>query len=233
MIAAAALATLIAAIYVAAATRVRWRADRTACFVVGMVALAAAPAIGDRSLAAHMAEHSASVAVAAPLIVLGAPLTLALRTLPETGSAALLALLRRPMMRVLTHPAFAWPLFVSVQWVVHLTPLIDVGQGRPLLHAVEHAALFWTAILFWLPVIGRNPIPRPLRGWERSVYLFAAAPALDLVGALLISGGHQAAGVAMLAGMLPVALTAVAVTWEWLVREERRAARLEAWHAAG
>jgi hypothetical protein len=37
----------------------------------------------------------------------------------------------------------------------------------------------------------------------------------------------------MLAGMLPVALAAVAVTWEWLVREERRAARLEAWHGAG
>ena len=206
---------------------------RAACLIAGTLALAAAPFVGDGSLAGHMVEHSLLVAVAVPLIVLGAPIALALRTLRGGARRALLAVLRSRPVRLLTHPLCTWSLFVATQWVVHLTPLIDVGERSPAPHALEHAALLGTAVLFWLPAIGRNPVARPLRGWEASVYLFAAAPALDLVGALLLARGEDAAGVAMLAGMLPIVVAAVAVTWSWLVREDRRATRLEAWHAAG
>jgi cytochrome c oxidase assembly factor CtaG len=178
-----------------------------------------------------MAEHALICAVAAPLIVLGAPIALALRSAPYRARRALLATLRRPALRASLHPLTAWLLFVAVQWGVHSAPAIDAAESSPAVHALEHAALLATALLFWLPVVGRNPVPHPLRGAERVLYLFAAAPAVDLAAASLMARGEDAAGAAMLAGMLPIALAAVLSAWAWLRGEHRAALRGEA-HAA-
>ncbi len=231
MIAALILAAF-AATYVYASLRVRWPLRRTACFVAGIVAVAVGLAVADQPLSTHMIQHAIFVSVAAPLLVLAAPVALALRVLHGSDREALLELIRSRPVRLITHPTVAWPLFIAVQWVVNLTPLVHVGDDQPLLHAAVHAAIFWSAVLFWLPVIGHNPIARPLGGWERSIYLFAAAPALDLIGALLLSRGENAAAIAMLAGMLPVTFAAIAVTWSHINEEHRHAVRMEA-HAAG
>jgi len=178
-----------------------------------------------------MAEHSLICAVAAPLLVAGAPIALALRLAPYRARASMLAALRRRPLRALLHPLTAWLAFVAVQWGVHSAPAIDAAASSPTVHAIEHLGLLATALLFWLPVVGRNPVPHPLRGAERTLYLFAAAPAVDLAAASLMARGEDAAGAAMLAGMLPITLAAVASAWVWLRSEQRAALRGEV-HAA-
>jgi putative membrane protein len=231
MIAAVVFAAAAIAVYAGAAQRVGWPRARGAAFAAGTAALAGAPLLGDGGLEAHMVEHAVIAAVAAPLLVLGSPIALALRSAPYGARRRLLGLLRRRPVRALLHPITGWSLFVAVQWAVHSDPGIDAASASPLVHVLEHAGLFWTAVLFWLPVVGRNPMPRPLRGAERALYLFCAAPAVDLAAAMLIARGEQAAGAVMLAGMLPIALAAVASTWAWLRRDERVAARREAYGA--
>ena len=153
--------------------------------------------------AGHMIEHSVLAMVVAPAIVL--------------------AWVRLGLPRVrLGHPAFAWVAFVVVQWAFHLTPVVEESQGAPLLHSLEHLVFLAVGVWFWVPVLGWG-----LGDPGRSLYLFGAAPAIDLVGAALIARGDEAEGVAMLAGGLPVIVAAVWVTWAWLAREQRDAAESE------
>jgi cytochrome c oxidase assembly factor CtaG len=153
--------------------------------------------------AEHMIEHSVLAMLVAPAIVL--------------------AWVRLGLPRVrLGHPAVAWVAFVAVQWVFHLTPVVEESQGAPVLHLFEHVVFVAAGVWFWVPVLGWG-----LGDPGRSLYLFGAAPAIDLVGAALITRGDEAEGVAMLAGGLPVVAAAVWVTWEWLAREQRQAAESE------
>src|SRR2546423_8214992 len=118
---AAALAAASAALYLGAASRVRrWPARRSAAFAAGLLAAVAALALSDRGLAVHMAGHCLLVAVAAPLLVLGRPVSLALRASPRRRER-LLAILRGRTARAVLNPAVAWVGFVGAQLAFHVT----------------------------------------------------------------------------------------------------------------
>jgi cytochrome c oxidase assembly factor CtaG len=95
-------------------------------------------------------------------------------------------------------------------------------------HVGVHAMLLVTAVLFWLPVLGRGPVPRPVRGPAAVLYLFLAMSAADLVAVWLMADGATTAAAVMLGTMLPVGAAALAVTWSWVTREERLARMSEA-----
>jgi cytochrome c oxidase assembly factor CtaG len=158
--------------------------------------------------AAHMIEHSVIAGVLAPAVVV-AWMALGL-----------------PRLRV-GPPLLAWSAFVAAQWVFHLTPLLEQSEGRPVLHTAEHLAFFAVGVWFWAPVLGAG-----LGDPGRSLYLVLAAPAVDLVGVALMVRGDGAAGVAMLAGTLPILIAAGIVTWRWMAREERDRIGIEGTHGA-
>jgi cytochrome c oxidase assembly factor CtaG len=158
--------------------------------------------------AEHMVEHSLLSAVVAPAIVLA---WVALR-------------LPRPLSRP---PLLAWSAFVAAQWAFHLTPLLERSQDSLLLHGAEHLAFLVIGVWFWAPVLGGG-----LGDPGRSLYLFTAAPVLDLVGVALMVRGDVGAGVAMLAGTLPIVAAAGIATWHWLARDHDEQAVMEAGTAA-
>lgn len=80
-----------------------------------------------------------------------------------------------------------------------------------------HALLFAAAVFFWLPVLGSAPRLGPA---ARTVYLFLAAPALDLPALLIIAEGGSTAGIAMVVAMLPIPLAGVASFYLWMRAEE-------------
>lgn len=84
--------------------------------------------------------------------------------------------------------------------------------------AAARAALFFAAIGFWLPVVGPAPRLDPAR---RTLYLFLAGPVLDLPALLQVATGASAAGIAMIAGMLPIPLAGVVSFYSWMRAEER------------
>ena len=67
----------------------------------------------------HMVQHMALSMVVPPLLLLGAPLTLALRTLPRGSAAAgaprafLLSALHSRAARAVSHPLFTMPLYIG------------------------------------------------------------------------------------------------------------------------
>ncbi|MEU7058032.1 hypothetical protein [Streptomyces sp. NPDC046197] len=57
----------------------------------------------------------------------------------------------------------------------------------------------------------------------RCLYLFLAAPLLDLPALGVIAAGRSTEGLAMIVAMLPIGIMAAVTTWSWVNRGERLA----------
>ncbi|HEY4279653.1 MAG TPA: cytochrome c oxidase assembly protein [Conexibacter sp.] len=228
---------------------------RSLCFALGVLAVLTALLSGldgwaERLLSVHMAQHLVLVFVAAPLLVAGAPVSLALRALPRDDARALARALRSRPVRVLVNPAIAWTLFGAVTLATHLTGFYELALQHPLIHALEHLLYLGSAILFWLPALGGEPLPYRLGFVARMVYVLGAMPAMAFVGIALVLesslrypsyaaparalgidalANQHAAGMLMWSGsgLLAAALTIIAA-WSALMREERRQLAREA-----
>jgi cytochrome c oxidase assembly factor CtaG len=163
------LAAIVYAVGVARMRR-RWPLWRTGLFFLGLATLLAAlasPIDGYASLsfAVHMVQHMLLTVVAAPLLLLGAPVRPLLRGLPAWLRAAVVRPLARARpIRVLLHlvrqPLIAAALYVGGLYAWHLPNLYDAALGDARVHILEHAWFFLSAIAFWSVVID----PEPFRG---------------------------------------------------------------------
>jgi putative membrane protein len=228
---------------------------RPAAFLAGLAAIGIAllspiDVYAESLLWVHMVQHLLLQAVAGPLLLLGAPITLALRAARPS--------LRRPMVRVLrswpvhavSFPVVAWLLFAGVNWGWHLSPLYNAALESPALHHLEHVVFLAAALLFWFPVVGLDPgrwrLPHPVR----LLYLGLAMPQNSFLGVAIMSAGsvlyrhyatldrrwgpspladQQLGGTLMwVVGDLAFLVGGAAVIAAWMRHEERRAARLDA-----
>ncbi len=167
-------------------------ADRPVFFLVGLACIAVALLSGieryDTELfAVHMVQHLLLVFGAAPAIVLAAPITLVLRVAtPAARNRWVLPVLRSRAVKVVAHPLVAWLLFTVVMWGSHVSPLFDAALEDPLIHDVEHVLYLGTALLFWWPVVGRDPSPWRLPHAARLFYLFLQMPLNSLLGVAIL-----------------------------------------------
>ena len=169
--------------------------DRPVFFLVGLACIGVALLSGieryDTELfAVHMVQHMLIVFGAAPAIVLAAPITLVLRVAtPAVRARWILPVLRSRVVKVIAHPLVAWLLFTAIMWGSHVSPLFDAALEEPVLHDIEHALYLGTALLFWWPVVGRDPSPWRLPYPARVFYLALQMPLNSLLGvAILFSG---------------------------------------------
>jgi putative copper resistance protein D len=197
----------------------------------GLVLLFAGLAVDDVSLPLHMAGHGVVVAVAAPLIVLGRPLSMVLRALPPPIARDAVALLRSRALRALLWPPLAFLAFVAAQLTFHLTPLYGAALEDGPLHDLEHLLFLVTALWLWSVCLAVEPLPRPWPPPARAGLLMAAMMLSDIGSVKLMVDGEAAAGAAMTVSMMPIGLGAAVLYWRELLREERRAARREVAHA--
>jgi putative membrane protein len=197
----------------------------------------------------HMLQHMLLELVAAPLLLLGAPATLALRAASPAVRHRLLMVLHSRAVSVLSFPLLAWVLFAAVNWGWHFSTLYDKALENQWLHDLQHISFLAAALLFWWPVIGADPsrwrLPYPVRLF----YLFLAMPQNSFLGVALMSAPvlyqHYAStprtwgptplvdqgigGMLMWVGGDVVFLLAMGlVVAAWVRQEDRRAARLDA-----
>jgi putative membrane protein len=146
-----------------------------------------------RLLTAHMVQHLLLMMIAAPLILLGAP-----------------------AIRPRIHPAFCWLASTAVVIGWHVPTLFELGMQSKSWHSVEHASFFTAGLLFWWPVIGREP------RWSVPLYLFLATLPCDALSAFLTFCGrviyphYLHAPLALRDQELAGALMWVAVTFAYL-----------------
>ena len=125
----------------------------------------------------HMVQHLLLVMIAAPLLLIAAPVTLLLRVAtPEARRRLILPFLHSRPVRLLTNPFVTWGLFAVVMWGSHFSPLFDAALEDPLVHQLEHLLFLTTALLFWYPVIAVDPGPNRLPHAARLGYLGLGMP---------------------------------------------------------
>jgi putative membrane protein len=189
---------IVAAGYVVMALRRRaeprgWPAVRIACFLTGVTLLAGAtlpvspwPAEDFR---AHMVQHLLLGMFAPTFLVLGAPMTLVLRTAPRPWGRQIGRLLHSRSARVLAHPVTALVLSVGGMVALYATPLYGaVASGSALSHHLVHAHFFASGYLFAWVVAGPDPAPRRPSVPARLVVLGVAIAAHAVVSQLLYAG---------------------------------------------
>lgn len=158
------------------------------CFAAGMLLLVMAmvsplDALGGTLFAAHMTQHVLLISAAAPLLVLGAPLTAMTWALPLPGRRAIGRIVNagpgRGTLRWLALPAVAWLLHAIAIWVWHVPALYSATVGSDLVHTAQHASFLGTAVLFWWALRDRATHGLGV------LYLFTTAVHSSLLGALL------------------------------------------------
>lgn len=167
-----------------------WGRWRTASFGMGTLLLwiALSPPLADLShhnLSAHILQHLL-IAMLAPLgLVLGAPLTLAFRTLPVRVSRFITVLLHRRPLRWLIHPVMVLLSNIGGMYLLYLTPLYALTLTNPYVHAFMHLHFLVAGYLFTWTIAGSDPAPGRPGMRARLVVLFLSIAAHAILAKLL------------------------------------------------
>jgi putative copper resistance protein D len=173
------------------------------------------------------------------LVVLAAPLTLALQTARPGTRRLLRTTLHSRTARILTHPLVGWCLFGGGLVALYLTPLLDVAAEHDLVHLAIHVHIVGSGLLFLAPLIGVDPLPVRLAPPARLLALLAAIPFHAFVAVAMVSASspidprtypsltdqREAAGMFWGAGEIFTLVAAAIVVRQWWTAEQRAEAR--------
>jgi cytochrome c oxidase assembly factor CtaG/putative copper export protein len=260
-------AIVLAGLYVAAVLRLRRRGDhwppgRIVAWLLGCVALLFVTSSGvgrymPAMFSMHMAAHMGLSMLVPILLVLGAPVSLALRALPAAGRDDppgmrewLLAALHSRLSRILTNPIVATALFVAGFYGLYLAGIFDDAAGSHAGHLAMNVHFLVSGYLFYWVVIGVDPTPRPIPPLAKVGVVFASLPLHAFFGVELMSTrtvlgaayyrslglswhtdllGDQrlGGGIAWAAGEVPLVIVMLALLVQWARSDQRTARRLD------
>lgn len=186
---------------------VRWSPLRTIAWLTGMLAVAYATVGGlgvysHVMFSAHMASHMVLSMMAPILLVLGSPVTLALRALPGTDEDGgrgprqwLAGVLRSRYVRVITHPIVAAGIFVVSLYGIYFSGLFEHLMESHLGHGFMELHFLLAGCLYYEVLVGDSPIPHRLSHLARLglglvVMPFHAFFAIAVMGSSTLIGGR-------------------------------------------
>lgn len=234
----------------------RWPWWQTFCFATG-IALLAAITLGPMGAWSHtffwvhMTGHLVVMMVAAPLLVLGGPVTLTFRaSSSHTRRRWILPMLRSRAVRILTDPVLTWVLFAVTLLATHFTPFYEWAlANHDAAMFVEQPLFLIVALLYYFPLLGTNLQPRRPSAAIRLASLASMMIPEAIVGAVIYFApaplyptfaqgrpfgpspleDQQLAGALMWALVMVVdAFWMMIVAAEWYASEEKRAKRVDA-----
>ncbi len=188
---------------------VRWPLPRTLAFVVaGMGGFLFATSSGlstyDTTLiSVHMVQHMVLSMWVPLFLALGAPVTLALRTLPGTTTSGprrwLLAALHSRVAAVLSFAPLTFLLYVISPWALYYSGWYDATLESAWVHELMHVHLVTVGALFFWPLMGIDPVPGRVAYPFRMALVFLTLPFHAFLGVTvmdqksLIGGDHYLA----------------------------------------
>lgn len=235
-----------------------WPVGRTVAYAVGVltVMLVMCTGLNDYGMvmfSVHMVQHMVISMLSPILILLGAPITLALRALPPAARGRkgprelLLALLHSRYIRIVTHPAFTIPMFIASLYVLYFTPLFDFLMGSKAGHIAMMVHFLAVGLAFFWPIMGVDPGPNRPGYLMRMLELFAGMPFHAFFGIALmmasttmvdtfrnppaslgidaLSDQTAAGGIAWAFSEVPSVLVLLALLYQWYRSDQRQAKR--------
>ncbi|EGJ78878.1 putative integral membrane protein [Streptomyces sp. Tu6071] len=237
-----------------------WSWGRTIPFVLGVltIMLVMCTKLNDYGMvmfSVHMVQHMVISMLSPILILLGAPMTLALRALPVAGRGRkgprewLLWLLHSRYMRVVTHPLFTIPLFIASLYALYFTPLFDFLMESTAGHIAMMVHFLAVGVVFFWPIMGVDPGPHRPGYLMRMLELFAGMPFHAFFGIALmmasttmvgtfenppaslgvdaLSDQTAAGGIAWAFSEVPSVVVLLVLLMQWYRSEQRQARRTD------
>jgi cytochrome c oxidase assembly factor CtaG len=232
-----------------------WPAGRTVAFMLGglgsiaAVTVSGIEAYDDSLLSVHMVQHMVLSMIGPIFLALGAPVTLALRTLRARPRRTLLAVLHSRVVRVLTYPLVAFGLFVANPFVLYFTGLYRQSLEHAWLHEWVHVHFIVTGCLFFWPLVGLDPLPNRWPYPGRALLMLLSVPFHTVLGLTIMQsrtllGGdwypslhltwtdpwhdQVVAGGILWAGGEVVSITLLGIlVLQWIRQSEREAKRID------
>ncbi|TGB14221.1 cytochrome c oxidase assembly protein [Streptomyces sp. MZ04] len=238
----------------------KWPVGRTLSFVAGVltVLLVMCTKLNDYGMvmfSVHMVQHMVISMLSPILVLMGAPITLALRALPVAGKGRkgprewLLWVLHSWYMRIITHPAFTIPLFIASLYALYFTPIFDTLMGSKAGHIGMMVHFLAVGLVFFWPIMGVDPGPHRPGYIMRMLELFAGMPFHAFFGIALmmasepmigtyknppaslgidaLSDQSAAGGIAWAFSEVPSVLVLLALLFQWYRSEQRQARRTD------
>jgi cytochrome c oxidase assembly factor CtaG len=177
-----------------------WPPWRTAMFGAGLavIVLATQSGIGvydDLLFTDHMVQHLLLIMVAPPLLIFGQPITLLMHASRNPLHTWTKRFLRSPVAKFLTWPVFGAVAYAAVVVGTHLTPIASLVERNQAWHDAEHALFLIVGYLFFLPILGKEPIRWRLSYPVRFVVLVLIMPVDTVTGLALGYGSPSSPGV--------------------------------------
>ncbi|CAM3363772.1 cytochrome c oxidase assembly protein [Kibdelosporangium persicum] len=253
-------AVLLAVAYLLGVRRLRGRGDRwpvgrtvawlAGCVVVLVVTSSGIGRYAPGTFSMHMVAHMSLNMLAPVLLVLGGPITLAVRTLPPGPRGWVVALVHSRAARLVAHPAIAAVVFVASFYVLYFSDLFGEAMLYHWAHQVMKLHFLISGYVFFWLVIGVDRPPRPLPHLARLGLLFAVMPFHAFFGVILmntqtviaetyyrylslpwvpdlLTDQRLGGGIAWATGEIPMLIVVVALLRQWAAADRREAARLD------
>src|SRR3954469_20074404 len=234
--------------------RVRWPVLRTVSWLAGCASLFYVTASGLQAysmglFSLHMVQHMVLTMICPLLLLLGAPVTLALRALPAVPGPAgmprrlLLTGLHSRLAQAVASPLFTVPLFIVSLYGVYFTPVFDDLMSTVPGHTVMLLHFLVTGLLFFGPILAIDPWPRRTGHGGRVLELLLPAPFHAFFGVIVMMSNTvlltsfldppaswridplydqgAAGGIAWSFGEFPTVLVLAVVFFSWSRSEDR------------
>ena len=240
----------------------KWPVGRTISFALGISVIDFATS-GGLGLYAHFAFSYHMIAhmflgMIAPIgIVLGAPITLALRTLPQGRTStergvrgSLISALHSRLGRFYTNPLIALAIFDGSLFALYFTSLFGGMMQSHAGHFFMNFHFIMAGTLFFYVVVGIDPNPRKIPHLVKIVILFAAMSihaffSVALMSTItlidqgyfaslktpwlldLLADQNKGGAIGWAMGEIPILLALVATFIQWMRDDSREANRID------
>ncbi|MGW5865044.1 cytochrome c oxidase assembly protein [Streptomyces sp. NPDC055239] len=239
----------------------KWPVGRVISFVVGVltILLVMCTKLNDYGMvmfSVHMVQHMIISMLSPILLLMGAPITLALRALPVAARRGhkgprewLLWILHSRYMKIITHPAFTIPLFIASLYALYFTPIFDTLMGSKVGHIGMMVHFLAVGLVFFWPIMGVDPGPHRPGYIMRMLELFAGMPFHAFFGIALMMASEPmigtyknppsslgidaladqtaAGGIAWAFSEVPSVLVLLALLFQWYRSDQRQARRTD------
>lgn len=177
----------------------RWPIGRTISWILGLLFLfyttnGALNAYEQYLFSVHMLAHMMLTMLIPLMLVLGAPITLALRATEKRNDGSwggrewIMWAVQTPYSKFITHPAVAAVVFAGSLWVFYFTPIARWAASEHLGHQWMIIHFLIAGYLFSLSMIGIDPVPYRFPYPLRLVTLFATMASHAFFGVTIMTG---------------------------------------------
>jgi cytochrome c oxidase assembly factor CtaG len=173
-----------------------WPVLRALPFYAGLavIVIATQSSIGaydDVLFSVHMVQHLLLIMVAPPLLVVGRPVTLLLHASRNPVHTWTKNVIRSRVVTALTCPPVAAGIYAATIVGTHLTGFMNLTLAHENVHNAEHVLYLVAGYLYFLPLIGSEPIKWKMSFPTRFLLLALSMPIDTFVGVVLLQTDHE------------------------------------------